>query len=61
VFRRFGGLIVRQESLINKNELIKPISSLLSTKVEVGLRKKASSCMGAFALVLNEGQLQNLI
>ena len=57
MFRRFGGLIVRQETLINKNELMKPISSLLSTKVEVGLRKKASSCMGTFALVLNENQL----
>jgi hypothetical protein len=26
VFRRFGGVIVRQETLINKNELMKPIS-----------------------------------
>ena len=40
---------------------MKAIGALLTPATEVGLRKNASSCMGAFAVVLDSKQLTELV
>jgi hypothetical protein len=46
-------MCLREQGLLDKVALMKAISALLTPSTEVGLRKNASSCMGAFAVVLS--------
>jgi hypothetical protein len=61
VFKRFGPLCLRERQLIDKSRLMQAISALIINTVEVSLRKNASSCMGAFAVVLETAALQTLV
>lgn len=60
LFKRFGLFILRQQSLVNKEALMKAINNQLQGGATVAIRKRASFCMGAFAVVLNAKQLQQL-
>jgi hypothetical protein len=57
IFKRFGAFMLRQNSLVDKNRLMSAISVLLGSQCEISLRKRASQCMGAFAVALNSQQL----
>jgi len=61
VFKRFGILILRQQQLVNRDNLMRVINSQLTQGSTPTIRKKASFCMGAFAVVLNNKQLQQLV
>jgi hypothetical protein len=61
VFKRFGIFILRQQQLVNKDNLMTVISKQLTQGTTPQIRKKASYCMGAFAVVLNNKQLQQLV
>jgi hypothetical protein len=60
IFKRFGGYLLRQHSIVDKNRLMNGINNLLGDEIEINLRKRASQCMGTFAVVLNGQQLQQL-
>lgn len=60
LFKRFGLLILRQPNLINKEQLMQAINAQLSGGAQQSLRKKASYAMGAFAVILNNNQLERL-
>ena len=51
IFKRFGSLLLRNQSLVNKDELMKVIPEQLSRDKQ-SLRKKATNCLGAFAVIL---------
>lgn len=53
IFKRFGPLLLKNATLINKDELMKVIPEQLSRDKQ-SLRKKATNCLGAFAVVLNQ-------
>jgi hypothetical protein len=51
IFKRFGPLLLKNSTLVNKDELMKVIADQLSIN-RPSLRKKATNCMGAFAVIL---------
>jgi hypothetical protein len=57
LFKRFGMFLLRQQQLANKDVLMRVINTQLTSGSTPQLRKKASYCMGAFAVVLNNKQL----
>jgi hypothetical protein len=59
VFKRFGGLLLRNQGLVNKEELMRVIPEQL-VRDKPALRKKATNCLGAFAVVLNQKQLHQM-
>jgi hypothetical protein len=61
VFKRFGIFILRQQQLVNKDVLMRVINTQLTQGTVPTIRKKASYCMGAFAVVLTSKQLQQLV
>lgn len=52
IFKRFGQLLLKNQSLVNKDELMKVIPDQLGHERQ-SLRKKATNCMGALAVILN--------
>lgn len=61
IFKRFGLIILRQPSLVNKDQLMNAINNQLTHGSKLSLRKRASYAMGSFAVVLNQAQLNKLI
>lgn len=59
IFKRFGGLLLRNAALVNKDELMKAIPEQLS-RDKLTLRKKATNCLGSFAVILNQKQLHQM-
>lgn len=59
IFKRFGGLLLRNQSLVSKEELMRVIPEQLQ-RDKLSLRKKATNCLGAFAVILNQKQLQQM-
>jgi hypothetical protein len=53
IFKRFGSLLLKNSTLVNKEELMKIIPDQLS-QPKPSLRKKATNCIGAFAVILNK-------
>jgi hypothetical protein len=53
IFKRFGGLLLKNASLVNKDELMKVIPDQLGLERQ-SLRKKATNCMGSFAVILSK-------
>lgn len=51
IFKRFSSLLLKNQTLVNKDELMKVIPEQLSRDKQ-SLRKKATNCMGAFAVIL---------
>jgi len=51
IFKRFGSLLLKNQTLVNKDELMKVIPEQLS-RDKLSLRKKATNCLGAFAVIL---------
>lgn len=60
LFKAFGLIILRQQGLINKDQLMRVINTQLTTGATPSLRKRASYAMGAFAVILNQQQLNQL-
>lgn len=61
IFKRFGLIILRTPSLVNKDTLMNAINTQLNSGSSHSLRKRASYAMGQFAVVLNNQQLHRLI
>ena len=59
IFKRFGPLILRYATLVNKEELMRVVSEQLSRE-KLFLRKKATNCLGALAEDLTQKQLQQM-
>ena len=59
IFKRFGPLILRYATLVNKEELMRVVPEQLSRE-KLSLRKKATNCLGALAVVLTQKQLQQM-
>lgn len=59
IFKRFGSLLLRNQTLVNKDELMKVIPEQLQ-RDKLSLRKKATNCLGAFAVILTQKQLQQM-
>ena len=59
IFKRFGSLLLKNTTLVNKDELMRVIPEQLSCE-KPGLRKKATNCMGAFAVILTNKQLHTM-
>lgn len=60
LFKRFGLVILRQSGSINKDTLMQAINQQLTGGESVNVRKRASYCMGAFAIILTQKQLATL-
>jgi cullin-associated NEDD8-dissociated protein 1 len=59
IFKRFGSLLLKNSTLVNKDELMRVIPEQLS-RDKLSLRKKATNCLGAFAVILNQKQLHQM-
>jgi hypothetical protein len=59
IFKRFGPLLLKNATLVNKDELMRVIPEQLSVD-RPSLRKKATNCMGAFAVILTTKQLHSM-
>lgn len=59
IFKRFGSLLLKNSTLVNKDELMRVIPEQLS-RDKLSLRKKSTNCLGAFAVILNQRQLQQM-
>ncbi len=56
IFKRFGTLLLKNATLVNKDELMKVIPEQLQRDKQ-SLRKKATNCLGSFAVILTQKQL----
>ena len=56
IFKRFNILLLKRDDLVKKDELMLTIPNQLAFQ-KPSLRKKATNCMGAFAVILNGRQL----
>jgi len=52
IFKKFGSLLMKNQNLVNKDELMKVICELLTSQNK-SVQKKATACLGQFAIVLN--------
>jgi hypothetical protein len=59
IFKRFGQLILKNQTSVNKDELMRVIPEQLQ-RDKLSLRKKATNCLGTFSVVLTQKQLQVL-
>ena len=59
IFKSFGSLLLKNQSLVNKDELMSVIPNQLAVD-RPSLRKKATNCMGFLAVILNKNQLQKM-
>jgi cullin-associated NEDD8-dissociated protein 1 len=59
IFNRFSQLLLRQPSLVNKDDLMRIIPETLAHD-KLAMRKKATNCIGAFSIIVNSKQLQQL-
>ena len=60
IFKKFNVLLLKRDDLVKKDELMLTIPNQLSFQ-KASLRKKATNCMGAFAVILNSRQLSTLL
>lgn len=60
IFKKFGGLLHKNNNLVNKDELMKCLFELLVVPKD-GVRKKVTNCLGQFAIILSNRQLQALV
>ena len=60
IFKRFGSLLHKNNNLVNKDELMKTLCEMLQQQ-HPGVRKRATNCMGQFAIILSSRQLEHLI
>ena len=60
IFKNFNQLLVKQNNLVNKEDVLQQLCELLLFQGK-GVRKKATNCLGQFAIVLTQRQLQKLI
>jgi hypothetical protein len=56
IFKKFGSIMHKNNNLVNKDELMKVLCELLVLPKE-GVRKKATICLGQFAIILSNRQL----
>ena len=52
IFKTYGQLLYKKSNLVNKDDLMKMICDLLQLQNE-GVRKKATNCLGQFAIILS--------
>lgn len=60
IFKNFTQLLIKQNNLINKDDVLQQVCELLLIQSK-GVRKKATNCLGQFAIVLSHRQLQKLV
>ena len=60
IFRRFAAVFESNKNLINKDQLVSDIGRLLHHRNKA-VSKKASQCLGLFAVILSQRQLDNLV
>jgi cullin-associated NEDD8-dissociated protein 1 len=60
ICKKFGSLLYKKTALVNKDELMKQLCDLLKHTTE-GVRKRATYCLGQFAIILSSKQLQQLM
>ena len=53
IFKKFGNLLVKNHNLVNKDELMKVLCGLLEPSQNGSVQKRATACLGQFAIVLN--------
>lgn len=61
LFKRFGLFILQKPDIINRDTLMRAINKQMTEGTSTNVRKRASFCMGAFAIILNGKQLQQLV
>ena len=59
MFKRFNVTLYRQQNVLNKEDLMRKLPDMLLDQSE-SIRKKATICIGAFAIVLTARQLDQL-
>ena len=52
LFKRFSGLLLKKDDLVKKDQLMSLIPEQLAFP-KASLRKKATNCIGAFSVILN--------
>ena len=60
LFKRFGSLLLKKDDIVKKDQLMLLIPEQLAFP-KPSLRKKATNCIGAFSVILNNRQLQTMI
>ena len=61
MFKNFGVVILRNQDLIQKDQLMDVIMTNVTGAKELSLKRKACYAMGSFAFILNNQQLGSLI
>lgn len=56
IFKTFGQLLLKNQNLVNKDELMRIIPDQLSSELST-LRKKATNCIGSLSVILSGKQL----
>lgn len=59
IFKAFYVLLLKNNTLVSKDELMRIIPDQLNSNNQA-LRKKATNCIGTFAVILNNKQLHTL-
>lgn len=60
ICKKFGNILYKKSNLVNKDELMKLLCGLLKQSSD-GVKKRATFCLGQFAIILSSKQLQQLM
>jgi cullin-associated NEDD8-dissociated protein 1 len=60
LFKRFGAIIIHHPNLVEKESIMKLLTEHLTSE-NVSLRKKATSTIGSFSIILTGTQLKSLV
>ena len=60
ICKKFGNILYKKSNLVNKDELMKKLCEFLMSSSE-GVKKRATFCLGQFAIILSRQQLQQLM
>lgn len=53
IFKNFAQILIKQNNLVNKEDVLQQVCELLLFQGK-GVRKKATNCLGQFAIVLTQ-------
>jgi cullin-associated NEDD8-dissociated protein 1 len=60
ICKKFGNILYKKSNLVDKDKLMGLLCELLRLSSQ-GVRKRATFCLGQFAIILNNKQLQQLM
>ena len=53
IFRKFSVVLIKNQKLVNRDELMKIISGMLQSQTK-GIKKKSTQCIGHLAVILSQ-------